>query len=290
VDIYVANDQSPAFLWRNQGDGTFKETGLLAGAALSGSGQAIAGMGTAAADFDRDADLDLLVMNIRHSAHLFLRNESGRFEDSSASWGKMDWMVPYTGFGVGVFDQDLDGLLDVFIANGAVMRERSPRDPQQPYAEPNQFLRQTAEGVFVDESALLGSAVRSPAVSRGLACADYDNDGDVDVLITRNGATAQLLRNEQTSGGHWLIVEPIQTRPTLNTRVTVTSGATRWIREVCPHQSYLSSHDPRVHFGLGRAVGRVRVTLGWPDGTRETWRDVGVDQVVRLQRGTGGQP
>lgn len=290
VDLYVANDQSRALFWRNQHDGTFVEDGILAGCAYDGDGVAIAGMGIAPEDFDGDGDFDLFVTNIRLHSNLFLRNQGRSFADVSASWARPGWLVPYTGFGTVALDQDHDGRLDLFVANGAVMKPQIPIDPSQPYGERNQFLREDATGRFVDASGEVTPTIMEPAVSRGLARGDYDNDGDVDLLVMRNGARPQLLRNDQHAPGRWITISTEHedgTGPVLNARVTVEAAGMRRLREVRPHESYVSTNDPRVHFGLGVADSVDRLVVQWPDGSREAWGPLGVDAFFTARRGTG---
>ncbi|HMB69966.1 MAG TPA: CRTAC1 family protein, partial [bacterium] len=288
VDVYVANDQSPAFLWVNAGDGTFREDALVAGCAYNDDGAAIAGMGTATGDLDDDGDLDLLVTNIREEPSLFLRNDGGSFADHGWSWGSPGWLRPHTGFGLAFLDQDLDGALDLFVANGSVVAVPSPLAVGSGYRQPNQFLRRDASGRFVDAGAELTDAIRAPAVSRGVALGDWDDDGDPDLLVTRNGDRPQLLRNDGT--GHWLGVAAVESEgsaPAVNARVTLETAGTRQVRESIPQQSYLCSSDPRVHFGLGRHARVDRIVVTWPDGATEAWGPRDADRYVRLVRGTG---
>ena len=201
--MYVANDQSPAFLWHNQGDGTFRESAVFRGSAFNGTGEAIAGMGTAAEDFDGDGDLDLFVTNIRDRNHLFLRNDGGFFEDEGLRWGRRSWMHPYTGFGVVAFDQDLDGTLELFIANGAVARHPSPADPRQPYAEPNQFLRFDTDGRFVDASFELGETLASPPSPAGSPAVIMTTTGTSTCLsfaTTRDRSCCETTRKHGITG------------------------------------------------------------------------------------------
>ena len=283
VDIYVANDQSPAFLWHNRGDGTFDEIAVIHGCAFNGNGEAIAGMGTAAADFDADGDLDLFVTNISHKSNLFLRNSGGLFEDVSHQWGGFSWLVPFTGFGTVAVDLDLDGTRELFIANDAVARAGSG------YGQPDQLLQLDTNGTFRDISGSLPLQARQPAISRGVAHGDYDNDGDIDLLVMHSNGPALLLRNDQQSSNHWLIVRAESSKANgsvLNTRIVVDDGRRRHVAEVRPQDSYLSTSDPRVHFGLGDATS-VRLFVSWPDGFTETFADVGVDQIFTVRRGSG---
>lgn len=290
VDIYVANDQTPAFLWINQRNGTFVESAAILGAAFNADGMAIAGMGIAAEDIDGDADFDLLVTNIRNQSHLCLRNDGGYFEDVSHAWGFGAWSVPWTAFGLALFDQDHDGRMDGVIANGAVNMWTTPYAPGDAYAEPNQFIRQNELGRFVDASAEAGPGLTSPAVGRAVIAGDYDNDGDVDVLLTANGGRARLLRNENRSGLNWLMLDLIPdggARHALNARMVLTAGGRTIRREVRPHAGYLSSHDPRVHVGLGSAKAVDRLEVTWPNGRVEQWSSLAVNRIWTLRQGTG---
>ncbi|MDP6539972.1 MAG: CRTAC1 family protein [Planctomycetota bacterium] len=290
VDVYVANDQSPAFYWRNRGDGTFEEVGPQTGSAYNGQGVAIAGMGIVAEDLDGDADVDLFITNIRQFSHLFLRNDGVMFTDASYRWGDPRWMLPHTGFGTVALDAENDGTLELFVANGAVARSRSATHVEAVYAEPNQFLRRDASGRFVEAGGAFGSALLAPAVSRGLACGDIDNDGDVDLLVFRNADRPQLLRNDTAAAGHWLSVLPVDEAgrgPVLNARVRVEAGGARQVRECRAQLSYLASCDPRVHFGLGEHERVDAIGVRWPDGSREVFGGGGVDRFVTLRRGSG---
>jgi len=283
IDVYVANDQTPAFLWINRGDGTFVEDAAFRGAAFSADGLAIAGMGVAAEDLDSDGDFDLVVTNIRDQSHLGLRNDAGQFEDASREWGLADWSVPYTGFGIALFDQDHDGFLDGLVANGAVNRWAEPLDPENPFAEPNQFLRRDRSGRFILADAEAGPPVTAPAMSRAVLTADADGDGDLDVVVTNNRGRARLLRNDQASGLAWSVVEVGE----LNTRVAFHAGGRVHVRELRPHAGYLGSNEPIVHAGLGAVSNVDSVVVTWPDGTSETWRGLPVDTRLRLVRGEG---
>lgn len=288
VDIYVANDRTPAMLWMNQRDGTFVNEASLAGCAFNGDGLAIAGMGVIAEDFDDDKHFDLMVMNIYDESHLGLRNEGGFFSDATHAWGMSRWGVTYTGFGIGAFDQDNDGTLEYFIANGAVTLLPEPYRENHDYAEPNQFIRRNAEGRFYDASEAVGPGIRDLEMSRGVILGDYDNDGDVDVLITNNRGPAQLLRNENESNNAWLTLDlrPANgRRSAFNARVEVNTGGRTLLREVRPQVGYLTSNDPRLHFGLGAADTIESVIVNWADGSQETWEGLPINRFVTLRQG-----
>ena len=289
VDLYVANDQTPAFLWHNRGDGTFEEVAVLVGCAYDQRGMAIAGMGVAGADLDDDGDVDLLVTNIHHQTHLVLRNDGGFFDDQSLVMGLGRWSIPATTFGVAIFDQDNDGRLDAFFANGDVNVDNALRIGDNPYAQPDHFAR-FIDGMLVNATA--GSGVAFGDVGRGVACGDYDNDGDLDLIVTNNGGPLRLLRNNNDSGHSWLVVETrigSGGRAAIGARVTVTADGHRYTRWIRPHQSYLCSGDPRAHFGLGTASRVQRIEVRWPDGSRTVRNDVPVNQRVVLDaRDAGG--
>ncbi len=287
IDLYVANDQTPAFLWRNRGNGTFENVAALVGCAYDDRGVAIAGMGVAGADLDGDGDMDLLVTNIRHQTHLVLRNDNGLFDDASLAMGLGRWSIPATTFGVAVFDQDNDGRLDAFFTNGEVNVDNALPVGENPYAQPDHFTR-LIDGVFVDETD--GSGIAFADVGRGVACGDYDNDGDRDLLVTNNGGPLRLLRNDNDSGNAWLVVQT-RTGPggraAIGARVTVTAGGRTMSTEIRPQQSYLCSGDPRAHFGLGRASTVDRIEVRWPDGSRSARSGVRVNQLVVIEQGAG---
>lgn len=288
TDLYVANDQSPAMLWTNVRGRRFVDEASRRGCARNVEGNAIAGMGIAAADFDCDLDLDLYVTNLRSQAGLFLRNDGSTFRDMSSRWGEMAWLRPYTGFGVACFDCDLDGTLEMFIADGGVSAHFEAYSPGRPYEERNLAVRRTPAGKFVDANRLLPETAREFAVSRGLATGDIDNDGDLDLLICRNDTTPLLLRNDQPFRGHWLVVEPLDAMgrsPMLNTRVVVTAGSTRRLGESRMHHSYLVTCDPRIHFSLGSSPGPVTLSVRWPGETRDdTHGPFPIDQIVKLRK------
>ena len=277
-DLYVANDRTPGLLWRNRGDGTFENVATLVGCAYDDRGIAIAGMGIAAEDLDGDSDIDLLVTNIHHQTHLVLRNDDGFFRDVSLAMGFGRWSVGATTFGVAVFDQDNDGWLDAFFANGEVNVDNALRIGDNPYAQPDHFAR-LIDGRFVDRTQ--GSGAAFGDVGRGVACGDFDNDGDLDLLVTNNGGPVRLLRNDNASGHAWLTVAArLGGRAAIGARVKVTTGSRTQSREIRPQQSYLSSGDPRAHFGLGSATRVDRIEIRWPDGTRSVRTDVPVNQLV----------
>jgi hypothetical protein len=288
TDLFVACDQTPGLLWMNRGDGTFVESAGARGCAFNSDGVAIAGMGVATEDLDGDGDLDVLVTNIHDQPHMGFRNEGGYFEDASRQWGLGGWGVPFTGFGVALFDADNDGRLDGFIGNGAVNRRIEPLFSGQPYAEPDQFIRLDDEGRFRDASAEAPDVAAFAGVSRAVVAGDVDGDGDVDVLVTSNGGPARLLRAQAPSERSWTVLDLVPEgggRHAIGAAVEVHAGGRVIRRVVRPHSGYFSSHDPRVHAGLGSAEAIEELVVRWPQGAAEVWHDLPVRRVLRLRAG-----
>ena len=294
-DIYVANDGEPNYLWINQGDGTFEEEALILGAAVNMLGRAEAGMGIGMNDLDNDGDWDLFVTHLRGESNTLYRNVGGRAFQDDASASRLGGIsIPFTGFGTGFLDFDNDGDLDLAVVNGRVTRgplldESTLGDYWAPYAEPNLLFENEGAGLFRDVSESVPALSEHPENSRGLALGDVDNDGDVDLLVTTGGGRARLLRND-TRGGHWLLVrafDPALRRDAFGSRVSVTAGDRQYHRIVTPGYSFLSTSDPRVHFGLGNASGLVEVVVRWPDDTRESFGGIEIDRIVTLEKGSG---
>lgn len=295
TDIYVANDGDPNLLWRNRGDGHFNESAWPSGTAVNRDGRMEAGMGVEAADLDGDGMLDLFVTHLTGESNTYYRNlGGGLFEDGTAAVSLGAPSLPYTGFGVGAADFDLDGWLDVFVANGAVRVIESQREAgiRYPLREPDQVFRNRQGTDFEDVTDRLGESLGPPAVGRGTAFGDLDNDGLMDVLVCNNHDRPRLYLNRSTREHRWLGVRATTGNPARDalgaTAAIVDDNHPRLMRRVATDGGYLSAHDPRVVFGLGDdAREHHDVLITWPDGGRERFTDVPVDTYTNLHQGDG---
>lgn len=291
-DIYVANDGDDNQLWINQGSGRFENTALMAGVAINAYGKAEASMGVTAGDFDGDGDEDLFMTHLdRETNTLYVNDGTGNFIDATDAHKLGRISLPYTGFGAEWLDFDNDSDLDLFVANGAVRIEETLRGQPYPYQERNQLIRNDGTEGFSDRTEQSGPALALVEVSRGAAFGDLDNDGDVDIVVANNNGPTRLLRNNTAGNNHWLTVRLQGTssnRAGLGARVAVLrAGKPPLWRRVHTDGSYLSASDARVHFGLGADAGVQAVGVVWPQGTREIWRDISVDNFITLQEGSG---
>lgn len=281
-DVYVANDQMPNHLWINQGNGAFANEALLRGSALNEFGEPEAGMGIAIGDVDHDGDWDLFIVHLSGETNTFYRNEGDYFRDVTDELRLGAVSRPYTGFGTALFDYDNDGTLDLFIANGKVNRgETLALD----FREPNQLLHGMDDGSYEDVSDS-GGALDLREVSRAAVLGDYDNDGDIDILIANNGGPVRLLRNEASGDRHWLEIAlngaPRHDRDALGARVIVETEGRKLQAQVRPAYGYCSSSDPRLHFGLDRSRVVERLTVIWPDGQVQELENIAADQILSL--------
>jgi len=293
MDIYVANDGAPNYLWLNQKNGTFKEAGLFSGVAYNGEGVAQGSMGIALGDISNRGAEDLLVTNLAKEAAVFYRREGrGNFYDGTAEFGLYQPTFPYTGFGTQWFDYDNDGFLDLFIANGAVTRVESLRGSLNPYRQINQLFHNEEGKKFRETTSIAGPAFALSEVSRGAAFGDLNNDGNVDIVVTNNNGAVRLLLNEtgRHNGNHWLQIRLEQSRKNLfgvGARIELEQRGRKLLRRAHTDSSYLSANDIRVHFGLGADPYIERVVVYWPDGSKESWEKIRADTIITLAKGTG---
>jgi hypothetical protein len=278
LDLYVANDLDPNYLWLGDGRGHFREAALLAGCALSGTGFAESGMGVQAVDFEGDGDLDLFVTNLRRQTNTAYTNQAGAFDDSTARLGLSAASLPFTGFGLGFHDFDCDGWLDLYVANGDVTVGEELPDARDPYAQEDLlFAGGPAPGgqgvLFREVLPRGGTAVPLLATGRGAAFGDVDGDGDVDAVVVNRDGPPHLLENQVGSERSWVLfdVRDRAGRASIGARVELSAGGrTQW-RLVDTAYSYCSASDVRVHFGLGELLEVEQVAVHWPDGSTEAY-------------------
>ena len=289
-DIYVACDSAPSLLYRNNRDGTFRETAVAAGCALDENGVALSGMGVGAADYDGDGWLDLARTNFSEQVTTLYRNYgNGAFEDASIKAG-LGVNRKYLGFGVGFLDFDNDGWKDLFLANGHVYSQIAGRKLHVSYREPKVLYRNLGTGRFEDVSTKVGPALRAENLGRGCAFGDFDNDGDVDVIVNNLDGPPTLLRNDGGNKNNWMMIKCIGTRSNrsaIGTRVKVTSAKHSQIDEVMSGSSYYSQNDFRLHFGLGRASQADRVEVAWPSGVKESFPNLPANHLYVVQETKG---
>ena len=297
-DIFVSNDGQANRLWINQKDGTFKDEAASRGVAYSVMGNAYAGMGIAIGDTTGKGLLDLFVTHLDTQSHtLWRQGPRGLFRDDTAASKLTVGTARYTGWGTLMADFDNDGALDVAVANGRVYRGATAKNTGlgfwEDYVEYNQLYANDGNGVFRDISATNPALCRVWNVARGLACADFDNDGSLDLLVVSNGGPARLFRNVAPKRGHWLTVravDPALHRDAYGAEVRVRANGRQWLRLVDPAQSYLSSCTPFAHFGLGNVDRVDAIEVTWPDGLREVFAGGNVDCKRELRRGEGIRP
>ena len=289
-DIYVACDTAPSLLYHNNQDGTFSEVAVPAGCAFDENGVALSGMGASAGDYDGDGWLDIVRTDFTDQVTTLYRNNGdGSFHDASLQAG-LGINTKYLGFGVGFIDFDNDGWKDLFVANGHVYPQIVGRKIHVSYQQPRVLYRNLRNGRFEDVSAKAGPAITSKHVSRGCAFGDFDNDGDVDILINNIDGPPSLLRNDGGARNNWLIVKCIGTksnRSAIGARVKVVCGERTQIDEVMSGSSYYSQSDLRLHFGLGSAAKVELVEVSWPSGLKESLHDVDANQRVTIREGKG---
>ena len=289
TDLFVANDGDANQLWLNErGSGVFRDEALLAGVALSRTGQAQGSMGIDLADIDRDGDEDLFVTNLDNESNtLYLNTGKGLFEDRTAEFGL--FRLGFTGFGTRFFDYDNDGWLDLVVVNGAVrhLSAQVRRGDPYPLKQRNQLLRNESGRRFVDVTGAAGPAFDRVEVARGLSMGDLDNDGDSDVVVFNNSGPMRVLRNDVGSRQHWLGLRVLERgRDAMQARIELVrpSGASL-VRRVQTDGSYCAASDPRVVFGLSGETSTQTVRVRWPGGRSEEFRNLTLDRYWILEAG-----
>jgi hypothetical protein len=288
-DIFVACDSTSSFYFRNKHDGTFEEEGIVRGVALNEDGMEQAGMGVGIGDYDLDGNLDLFKTHFADDTNILYRNDGkGNFDDVTIRSG-LGVETRYVGWGAAMVDLDNDGLPDLFYVTGSVYPEVEKKVPAYPYRTPRVVFRNLGGGKFEELIAEAGPGVAALHSSRGCAFGDFDNDGDVDVLVVNLNEPPSLLRNDVPGSRHWLKVKLIgarSNRSAIGSRVTVAYGGRKQAQEVLSQSSFYSANDPRLHFGLG-AETRADITVRWISGRVDQFPGVAADQVVTIREGEG---
>jgi hypothetical protein len=294
MDLFVANDTEPNKLYHNNHNGTFTDVAVQVGVAFSESGRVRAGMGVDAGDYDGSGWQSLVIGNFTNESMSLYRNDgSGLFVDEEISSGIRQMSLQALTFGCFFFDYDLDGRLDIFAANGHVSDDISVVQPTLKYAQPAILFHNSGNRKFEDASAKVGPAMQQPVVGRGAAYLDYDNDGDLDLVITANNGPARLLRNENGNQNDMLRVKLVGTRSNrdgIGARVTVTtSSGTRLFRMVKTGSSYASQSELPLTFGLGtpQAGRTVGLEIVWPSGQKDSLSKIGANQFITVKEGSG---
>ena len=281
IDIYVANDTTPNFLYRNVGDGLFMDIGPLAGAAYNDHGVAEGGMGVDFGDYNNDGFLDIFVTNFSNETNTLYHNTAnGALIDFTNIAGLGEASFLKLAFGTKFFDADNDGALDLFVANGHLYPTES--DALE-YAQADQLFINTGEGAFVDVSEGAGEYFSTRRVGRGAAFGDYDNDGDTDIFVVNLNQEGVLLRNEGGNRHKWLMIKTVgvkSNRDGIGARVEVVTRSHAQVKEVQAGSSYLSGHDLRLLFGLGTETKAETVKITWPSGAEQTVTEVEANQLL----------
>ena len=285
TDIYVANDLVRNFLYRNNSDGTFTDIAYAAGVGVDINGKPQAGMGVDCGDIDGNGYPELFVTNFSEELNTLYENRGdGLFEDVTQKVGLGSGFIPL-GFGTKMYDVDNDGDLDLHVTNGHVVDNVKLYQPNLAY-EQKDLLYENIGGRFKDISAEAGAALQAPRVGRGLAVADFDNDGHLDVVITSVGRRAVLLKNQGARGGHWIQIRAEGTTSNkfgLGATVRVRTAGRLQVREINNAASYLSSSDTRLHVGLGSDKIIQELEILWPSGRRQMLKEVAADQILTVK-------
>jgi len=285
IDIFVANDSTPNFLYQNKGDGTFKEVGFISGTAVNENGSEQGSMGVTVADYDHDGKFDLFVTNFDDDYNTLYHGDGQMsFTDLSYNAKVAADSLPFVGWGTKFFDYDNDGWVDLFVANGHVY-------PQIPnYRQRNLFHKNNRDGTFSEIGAQLGSALIEKRVGRGVAFGDLDNDGDVDIVINNLDGVPQVLRNEAENANNSVLIKLIggpSNRDGIGARVRVVSSDLTQIDEVRSGDSYISQSDLRLHFGLEKRTKIAVIEIRWPSGKTEKISDAKINRILIIKEGAG---
>jgi hypothetical protein len=286
TDIFIANDTYRNFLFHNNGNGTFTETGILSGVAYSESGKSVAGMGADFRDIDNDGKPDIFMTDMFGEGFLYFRNlGNGIFEDETGPSGIRGLAMRLTGWGTGIFDFDNDSWKDIFTCNAAIL-DNSEYVDGIPYKMRNTIVRNLGNGKFEDVSGTAGKDFQHAAAHRGVAFGDLNNDGRIDIITNSLGAEPEIFINRTQNGHHWLLVELEGTRSNrdgLGAKIAIIAGGKSQYNHATTSVGYGSSSDRRVHFGLGTESRVETLEVVWPSGARQSFRDVKADQILKIK-------
>ena len=288
-DIYVANDSTENFFYHNNGDGTFEEVGFMIGVALSEDGAAENGMGTAFGDWNNDGWFDLTVTNYAQQTNTLYHNDAdGFFTDATATTKTAQLTYPYLGWATAFIDYDNDGYQDLFVANGHLHENLAELGQQGTYGQRNLLFRNNYNGTFTEVSETLGPGMKLEDVSRGATFADYDADGDIDIVVTNSNTAPRLLRNDGGNRKNWLQLRLRTTNGStdaIGARVKIKTGELTQTREVRSGDGYLSQRDLTLHFGVADYQQIDSIEIQWQSGVKQLIKSVPANQVLSLEEG-----
>jgi len=293
LDLYVANDAEPNYLYLNRGDGTFEEKGMISGLALSGDGREQASMGVDVADYDNDGRMDVFATHFASDYSTLYHNEGNLvWEDATLKAQLRKSYGVLVGWGTRFADFNNDGWKDIYHSNGHVYPFLKNSEFREKYEQPGTFFLNQKNGTFLDVSGQAGTGIQTAKSSRGVAFADVDNDGDLDLLISNMDDAPQLLRNDQAESNHWLMFKmngKKSNRDGIGARITVVTGTMAQIWEIKRTVGIYSASDPRAHFGLGRAEKADVVRVIWPSGKTQEFKSVAANQHYLIDEERGLQ-
>ena len=288
-DIYVANDMGQNYLFRNNGDGTFEEVGLFTGAGFSEHGTPEAGMGTDFGDYDNDGLLDIVVGNFQNETDTLYHNDGdGFFTDVTYMSGVGEATYIYLAWGIVFFDYDNDGYKDIYVANGHIQDNIALFDSVATYKQPNLLFKNLGGNRFENITSSAGPGLAIQKVSRAIALGDYDNDGDIDIIVTNWNGTVDFLRNDRGNKHNWIKVKTVGTKSNrfgVGAKIKVTVHGITQMEDVQTSGGYTSTHDYRIHFGIGTAKMVDSMEINWPSGLVQTVKDIKANQLVIVTEG-----